>query len=212
MYIYVAIPKQIVMKKETLILASTIVMFACGNAIAQKIRLETGNIAEVMKEKTINIKYDYSSFGVGKYKTEAEYVKYKMEAAEKEAPGGGERWKQGWEGARESRYQPKFEELINKGLMKKGIVVKAAPESKYTLTVKTTFVEPGFNVGVMRHNAEVSFEYIFTETANPSIIVAKMTQEKVPGGQFGGGDYDMGSRLAESYAKGGKMLAAYLSD
>jgi hypothetical protein len=158
------------------------------------------------------VQYDYSEFGVGKYKTEAEYVKYKMDAAEKETPGGGERWKQGWEGARKSRYEPKFEELINKGLVKKGIVVKPAPDAKYVLTVKTTFVEPGFNVGVMRKNAAVSFEYLLTEMANPGNVIAKMTQEEVPGGQFGGNDYDMGSRIAESYAKGGKMLAAFLLD
>ena len=30
------------------------------------------------------------------------------------------------------------------------------PKSKYTLIFKTTNTEPGFNIGIIRHNAEIS--------------------------------------------------------
>ena len=201
------------MKKINQILVMLVVILFIGNNVsAQKIRVVSGSLKEIVKEKNINLAFDYSNFGVGKYKTEEEYVKYKMEDAEKREPGSGEKWKMGWESARKSRYEPKFEELINKGLEKKGITVVASPEAKYTLTVKTTFVEPGFNVGVMKKPAYVNFEYIFTETGNPENVVAKLKQDNVPGSQFGGADFDVGSRVAESYAKGGKMLAKYMNE
>lgn len=180
-------------------------------ASAQKIILETGNASVLKGEKSINLVYDYSSFGVGKFATEKEYLDKKTEEYNKEEPGRGDKFKDSWFAARENRYQPKFEELINSHSAKKGMVYGKFPDAKYTLKVKTTFVEIGFNVGVMKRPAAVSFQYIIYETANPGKIVASFKQNNVPGSQAMGYDYDVGSRVAESYAKGGKMLAKVLS-
>ncbi len=38
-----------------------------------------------------------------------------------------------------------------------------------------------------------------------------MTQKFVPGSQAMGFDYDTGTRIAEAYAKGAKMLAGFIS-
>jgi hypothetical protein len=181
-----------------------------GSAFAQKIILESGKVPSLLSEKKINVEYDYSSFGVGKYKTEAEYVKHKMEEAEKKEAGKGKKWQDGWVDARKERYEPKFEELINKATSK-GASFGSYPDAKYTLKVKTTFVEPGWNVGVSKKPAFVSFEYYIMETASPEKVIAKLSQQKVPGSQAMGYDFDMGSRLAESYSKAGKMLGKYLS-
>jgi hypothetical protein len=182
-----------------------------GSVNAQKIILESGDGSVIKEEKKLNIEFDYSEFGVGKFPKEEDYVKQKVDEYNAKEPGKGDKWHQSWIGDRKSRFEPKFLELINKGLEKKGMVVSANPEAKYTLKVKTTFVEPGFNVGVMKRPAAVSFKYIFYETANPSNVVAVYFQNTVPGSQFGGYDFDVGTRVAESYAKGGKMLAAMIS-
>lgn len=199
------------MKLKLLLLMTALLMTGLGSLNAQKIVLESGDGKVIKDEKNLNIEFDYSEFGVGKYPKEADYVQAKKDEYNAKEPGKGDKWHQSWIGDRKSRFEPKFLELINKGLEKKGMVVSANPQAKYTLKVKTTFLEPGFNVGVMKRPAAVSFKYIFYETANPSNVVAVYFQNTVPGSQFGGYDFDVGTRVAESYAKGGKMLAAMIS-
>lgn len=183
-----------------------------GVVSAQKIKVESGSIAAIKSEKSINLQYDYSDFGVGKFKSEEEYLKKKSDEYNEKEPGKGDKFRAGWIGARKERYQPKFEELINDVLKKSGVSVGNNPDAKYTLIVKTTFIEPGFNIGIMKQAAYVSFEYIFVETANPTSVVAKLSQQKVPGSQVMGYDYDAGTRIAESYAKGGKMLGKFIGN
>lgn len=101
--------------------------------------------------------------------------------------------------------------LFNKGLEKNGISGEEGIDAQYTLIVHTYFTEPGFNVGVVSQPAGVSFEYIFVETENREKIVAKYRQEKVPGAQAMGMDFDTSTRISESYAKAGKMLAAFIA-
>jgi hypothetical protein len=199
------------MKKIILAVLAFVAIAGFNNVEAQKVALISGEATAIKKEKSINIVYDYSEFGVGKFKTEAEYVKSKKDEYNKDEAGKGDKWEAAWIGARATRYQPKFEELLNEGVSKKGMKFSVAPDAKYTLSVKTTFLEPGFNVGVMKKPAYVSFQYVFYETSDPTKIVATYNQEKVPGSQFGGYDFDVSSRVAESYAKGGKMLGAVLA-
>ncbi len=196
------------MKTKCFALAMMMMFVGYGWTNAQKIVLESGKVPSLTSEPKINLEYDYSSFGVGKFKTEEEYVKHKMEEADSKEPGKGQKWKDGWVDARKTRYEPKFEELINK-VTSKGGSFGAYPEAKYTIKVKTAFVEPGFNVGVMKKPAYVNFEYHIYETANPANVIAKLSQRNVPGSQAMGYDFDMGSRIAESYAKAGKTLGKY---
>ncbi len=200
------------MIRKILFAALFLFIVSSGAVFAQKIKLESGSIDAIKKEKKLNVQYDYSSFGVGKMKTEEEYLKKKSDEYNEKEPGKGEKFREGWIGARKERYEPKFESLINDVLKKSGVSVGNNPDAKYTLIVKTTFVEPGYNIGIMKQAAYVSFEYIFVETANPSTIVAKLSQQKVPGSQVMGYDYDAGTRIAESYAKGGKMLGKFIEN
>lgn len=200
------------MKYTLVIFALVFGLIGSGNLYAQKIVVKKGDLKAIKSEKEINISYDYSEFGVGKFKTEAEYVSTKKAEYEEKEAGRGEKFEKGWIAARQERYEPKFEELINKYTEPKNMKIGDAPEAKYTLIVKTTFLEPGFNVGVMKKPAYVDFQYIFVETANRDNVVLLLEQKGVPGSQFAGYDYDVGSRVAESYAKGGKSLGKYIID
>ena len=181
------------------------------DSFAQKVNVKSGDVAVLAGQKTINVEYDYSSFGVGKFATEKEYLDKKSEEYNAKEAGRGDNWKKAWVADRKDRFEPKFEELFNKGLEDKGLyVVGGRPDSKYTLIVRTTFVEPGFNVGVMRKNAAVDFQFDIVESANKSSKVAELSVLKVPGSMAMGMDFDTGARLAESYAKAGKVLAKYI--
>jgi len=199
------------MKKFIYASVMAISLLAADASIAQRVDLRSGDVAVLSGQKTVNVEYDYSEFGVGKFATEQEYLDKKSAEYNAKEAGKGDAWKKAWVEDRKARYEPKFEELFNKGLEDKGITaVKARPDAQYTLIVKTKFVEPGFNVGVMRKNAYVDYEIDLVESANKSSKVAEIGMRNVPGGQFAGFDFDTGTRIAESYAKAGKSLAAFL--
>ena len=178
--------------------------------MAQKIRTESGDLSFLKDQTELNVKYDFSDFQVGGFASEGEYKKKKMKEYNEKEAGRGETWENSWERDKRERFPNKFEELFDKGLTGKIHASQNNDKANYTLIVKTTFIEPGFNVGVMRKSAAVSFEYIFVESGNESKVMAKLKQPEVPGSQFGGYDYDTGTRISESYAKGAKMLAAYM--
>jgi hypothetical protein len=181
-----------------------------ADAFAQRIDLKSGDIGALAGQKTVNIAYDYSEFGVGKFATEKEYLDKKSAEYNAKEAGKGDTWRKAWVADRKDRFEPKFEELFNKGLEDKGITaVTGRPDTKYTFVVHTKFVEPGFNVGVMRKNATVDFDIELVETGSKS-KVAEMALNRVPGALAMGMDFDTGARLAESYAKAGKVLAAYI--
>lgn len=199
------------MKKLIYASVMAISFITADASLAQRVDLRSGDVGVLSGQKTVNVEYDYSEFAVGKFATEQEYLDKKSAEYNAKEAGKGDAWKKAWVEDRKARYEPKFEELFNKGLQDKGITaVTARPDAQYTLIVKTKFIEPGFNVGVMRKNAYVDFEVDLVESANKSNKVAEIGMRNVPGGQFGGFDFDTGVRIAESYAKAGKSLAAFL--
>ena len=194
--------------KGALLVTGLFLTFQVG--FAQRIDLRSGDVAVLEGQKVVNVQYDYSDFGVGKFATEKEYLDKKSAEYNAKEAGKGDEWRKAWVADRKNRYEPKFEELFNKGLEGKGLKAdQGNPDAKYTFVVKTVFLEPGFNVGVMRKNAYLNYKVDLVETTSKS-PVAEMVLNNVPGGQFMGMDYDSGTRIAESYAKAGKTLAAFL--
>lgn len=188
----------------------TLLMMFVGMAsmgFSQKIIKSEGDLGFLKSEKTLNLEYDYSNMGVGKFKSEEDYVNSKVKEYNEKEAGKGDQWKESWEGSRDRVYHPKFEELFNKY---SGLTASRNNENaNYTLIVKTVFTEPGFNVGVASKPAAVSFEYIFVDSATKK-VVAKYTQANVPGAQAMGYDFDTSTRISESYAKAGKMLGGFI--
>jgi len=156
----------------------------------------------------MNIAYDYSEMGVGKFRTEAEYVEKKKGEYNKKESGKGDKWEKDWIADRTGRFAPQFEELFNK--YSDQIKVGDYPSEKYTLVVKTLHTEPGFNIAISRKNAEIKGEILVVETANPGTVLLKLSFDKAVGRSFGGYDYDTGFRIQEAYADLGKGLAKYL--
>lgn len=194
------------MKKINLLLA--IVLFISTSIMAQT-PAKKGHYKFLKGETSFSIKFEYDDMIVGKKLTEEEYVTKKVTEYNKDEAGKGDKWKEGWLGARDERYEPKFESLINKSMEKIGMTATEGGDAKYMLIVKTIYTEPGFNVGVMKKPAYINFVFIFIDTESGE-EVANYTLSKVPGSQAMGYDFDAGSRIAECYAKGGKMLGSYI--
>ncbi len=148
--------------------------------------------------------------GVGKFDKEEDYINQKVEDYNKKEAGRGDKWKESWIGDREEHFEPKFEELINNNLEKSNVKVGDFPDAAYTMLLKTTYTEPGFNVGVARKNAHTDYEVVFIDNETQE-EVATMTIIKSPGLGAMGYDFDSGLRIQESYAKAGKELGQYLA-
>jgi len=145
--------------------------------------------------------------GVGKFDDETDYLNKKREAYNKKEEGKGDQWVKDWKSDRKERFEPKFEDLFNKHSKYQ---VGNFPNAKYTMILKTTFTEPGYNVYVTRKNAMINAEALIVETANPENVVAKITIMKNPGRTFGGYDFDTGVRIQEAYAAAGKALGKFM--
>jgi hypothetical protein len=192
------------MKK--LLALAVIALFAfSGNLKAQRIKVQEGSIDAVKAESSINFEYTYDNMSVGKFDREEDYVAKKKEDYNNKEAGRGDTWAKAWVDDRKNRFEPKFEELFTEYSNKTN-----SKNAKYTLIFKTTFTEPGYNVGVMRKNAQINATVLIVETANPSNVIAKIAVDKALGRTFGGYDFDTGGRIAEAYADAGKALGKYL--
>lgn len=192
------------MKKLLALAAITLFAFS-GNLKAQRIKVQEGSIDAVKAESSINFEYTYDNMSVGKFDREEDYVAKKKEDYNNKEAGRGDTWAKAWVDDRKNRFEPKFEELFTEYSNKTN-----SKNAKYTLIFKTTFTEPGYNVGVMRKNAQINATVLIVETANPSNVIAKIAVDKALGRTFGGYDFDTGGRIAEAYADAGKALGKYL--
>jgi hypothetical protein len=191
------------MKKLTgLLLLSFLFSLQVG---AQKVKTTSGSDDILKSESSINIEFKYENITVGKYKNEQDYITAKTEEYNKKEAGKGDSWAASWKNDRESRYEPKFIELfkINSGM-------SVLTDAKYTMIVKTVSIEPGWNIGISRKNAEIDLEVWIVETANKSSKLASFTINNVPGGTAFGYDFDTGLRISEAYAKAGKSIGKAL--
>lgn len=197
------------MKTKLMTVLALIAVFALQPAFAQKIKVKEGSLDVLKGVSKLNLDFDYSNMSVGKFKTEAEYVEKKKGEYNKKEDGKGDKWEKDWIADRKDRYEPQFAELFNKA--SDGVKVGDYASEKYTLIVKTTKTEPGFNIAITRKNAEIEGEILIVETANPGNVVLRMSFEKALGRSFGGYDYDTGFRIQEAYADLGKALGKYMS-
>ena len=186
-------------------------LLSLSTGYAQKIVVKSGDLNIINGEKKFNIQYDYSNMSVGKFDEEKDYVSKKvMEYNENEA-GSGDKWKKSWIGDRKERYQPKFEELLNKYLKNANVYVgEEIKNEKYIFILHTTFTEPGFNIYITRKPAMIHVDLKIVETRNPDNVVLYIISKNNPGTSMGYSDYDTGIRIQEAYAKCGKELGKFL--
>ena len=172
-----------------------------------------GSIKNLKGISEYNLVFDYEGLKVHKFKTEEDFLKDKMEKREAKHPGAGkgERFKKSWFADRENLYEPKFIESFNKRFDKQQVKVdKGLDNAKHTMKVKTTWIYPGYNVGVMKQPSKVNATIIVYETENPDNILCSVAYKHMLGRTFGGGDFNSGIRIAESYAKLAKEMAKYI--
>lgn len=82
--------------------------------------------------------------------------------------------------------------------------------ARYTLVLKTKYLEPGWHAGIMAHPALLTAEAVFVETENRANSPATIALINMTGMDVMGVAYDEQWRMQESYAKAGKDLGAFI--
>jgi hypothetical protein len=191
------------MKRLLIICAALLI---AGSSFGQKMKVTSGDLSALKGTKMLKIEYDYSDMSVGDFDKEDDYIAKRVtEMNEKEA-GTGDNWKVKWFEDRQTRYEPKFEELFSKYAAS----VESGKDvgSDIVMHVHTIFTEPGFNVGVMRRPSLINLVVTFSKGGEQLVVV---TVDKCPGSDAMGMDFDTGWRISEAYAKAGKAIGKYIS-
>jgi hypothetical protein len=173
-------------------------------AAAQRISLQSGSVAPLKDQNSINVEFYYDANRVGKFKTEDEYIKSRKRDLNDKKAGRGDEWEKKWFADRKERFEPKFLELFSKETG-----WRISPDAPYTLMFSTVFTEPGFNVYAARRNAYISAEALVVKTGTKD-IVAKILVVAAPGRTAMGYDFDTGGRIQEAYAISGKKLGRFI--
>jgi len=196
-------------KQITLTFALIFAMFSYG----QKMKVQKGDFSFIKGQKNINVEFVYDNVTINKDKlTNEAYIKEKSANLEKKAKGKGKTWAKQWMASRDLVFEPKFLELMNKYVNKKGQKVDFSEENteaKYTLLVEAVWIYPGYNVGIMKQGAKLTSKLTFVETANKDNVLLEINAKNAPGDKFGG-SYSNTDRIGESYAKTGKTLAGMI--
>ena len=184
----------------------TALMLLSLTTFAQKMKVLSGDFKNLKDIAEFNLTFDYSNLKVDKFDNEEEFLADKMK--KREEKGTDDDFKKSWFTDRETRYEPKFIESFNKRFDNGEVKVdKGLASAKYTLTVKTSWIYPGYNVGVMRQPAKIDCVLSVTENANPSNVLLSVSYEKALGNGAAGFDYNSGYRISEAYAKLAKEFA-----
>jgi len=194
------------MKKNLLLMLAVLVM---AQLQAQKIKVTDGNLSPFKGQDQFAISFTYDdNLKVGKM-SEDEYIKKKMAEIEEDEPGRGKKWKEMWYEDRSVHFEPKFQQLLNQ-YVDDAVFRPDMGGAKYMRIVNTVFIEPGFNVGVARKNASIDLEIKVVPVDNESKTLVKIMIYGAAGHSMNYGDYDVGIRVGEAYAKAGKELGKFL--
>ncbi len=198
------------MKKIIFILLAGTFLVMTGISFGQKIT--SGDFKVLNGQSVVSLQYDYSKMKIGKFDNEADYVKSATAERNKKKAGSGDEWAAKWASDKADRYQPTFQKEFNNIGGKCGITGKQDfPEAKYTLIIRTLFLEPGVQTGTFGSKpAYLNLTIDLVETANPGTILATIDYPKVQSVNMGGFDYDTGERIRSAYDRAGGNIGALI--
>ena len=185
--------------------------------MAQKVQKISGDLNKLKGIKEWKVEFDYAEMKVavdmwGKdLQEEATYTEKKVMDLNQKKEGRGQKWMDDWNHGKTTVYPEKFLLLLNKVAGKKGGNFSQEMDTQYVLKISTIVLMPGWNIGISKKPAFVSFQYTFYEVKDGQRTeLAKFQCNNVVGSQMMGYDYTTTSRVQESYAKAGKILGKFL--
>lgn len=176
------------------------------STFAQKRELVYGSLNGMKAQKSYSISFSYDSMFVGMQIPEKAYLENKRKVWDEKEPGKGAAFVTQWYDARKKLYEPAF----IKSFEKFSLLKLNDKDAKYTMILKTSYVEAGWNIGVVGHAGEIGGELWIVESADTSKIAAIITLFECLGTDSYGGDFEMPRRIQSAYASAGKWLGEFI--
>lgn len=191
------------MKKQ---FVSVLLLFITLSVSAQRLKINEGDFKNLKGINTYSVVFDYTDVQIPKFENEEAFLKDKMDKRDEKEAGDGERFKKEWFSDRPDRYHPKFIESFNKRFGNGELSVNEEA-AEYTMEIHTTKIYPGYNVGIVRHNAEIDATFTIYKTGEKDKVLFSGSYQDVQGNGAMGYDYNSGYRISECYAKLAKNIA-----
>jgi hypothetical protein len=203
---FVSIPKRTHVKLRAAAIGFFLLAFVPIEA--DDIKLESGNLSFLKAVPSVCVKYVYEGLVVGKT-NEADFVKSQVADANKGGAGKADEWLGHWNNDRAGRYQPLFEERLNKVLNHRKIEFGSTKsDAKYTMILKTLVIVPGWaGWGLIHKTSEIDAVATFVETGRADDVLAVISLKHEAGNGF---DYNVFGRIADAYGNCGKQLGHFL--
>jgi hypothetical protein len=188
------------MKKQ-----KTLLLFLLFTSVifAQRYEVLSGKLKNLKGISEYNVTFDYSDLKVYNFDTEEAYLAEKMDKR-KDKEGKAEKFKENWYSDRTNKYEPKFITYFNERFESGEVKVNKNDALQYTMSVKTTWIYPGYTLGKVEP-AKISAIITVFETQNPNNILVQLEFDKAIG--IGGElTHDQGYRIAGAYEKLAKNM------
>lgn len=176
------------------------VLLVTTSIVAQKSEVTKGDWMDLKGITEYTLEFDYSDIEIPKYDSEEAFLEDKMAKREEKEPGTGEAFKASWFSDRDEYYEPRFIETFNDRYKDGAVKVdRDLGSAEYTMRIHTTFIYPGYNVGVVRKNSKIEVTIDVYKNDSPDNIIFSVDYTKVEGAGNGGYDFNSGQRIADAY-------------
>lgn len=181
--------------------------------------IQSGDIKSLDNVTKVNIIYDFKSMVIGAksvggdgHISEVDYITKKSEIIEKDDKGKGEEFKKNWEEGKSKSYQVEFERLFNQYATKdiKMTGANNTSDADYNLIVKTTKIEPGYRMGMVKALPYIDAEFIFTDKSGKELV--RLFFKSLLPSAVGAPVWMMSKAIEPSYAKAAKKLVEFIED
>jgi len=185
-------------------------LFATAQPPAPHTKILEGSVNnfKLLKDQTsYNLVFNYDNMMIGKGEREADYLEKKKNDHDAKEPGSGKgaAFEKMWFDARKKMYEPSFVRSFEKFAE----VKTGDPGARYTLILKTTRTEGGWNGGVMAKPAEIDLQLWVVETGDNSKVLVKVGFSNAKGMESRGGDFEMTERIQNAYLYASKAVGDF---
>jgi hypothetical protein len=193
--------------KNKIILLSLLTLLFSNHSNGQILVAGSLDFLKGEGKKMIKIDFFYKDLMV-RDMSEEDYINKIVVAKNEKEPGLGDKWKINWFNNRVDYCEPEFESSFNFRFPTTLIEAKKdALDAKYSLTLKTTNICPGFFGGVISDDSSIDAYVIFKEIAKPDSVLAVISIKNAPKRY---GSQNMNIRIKENYGIVGDMLARFI--
>lgn len=180
------------------------------SALAQKLKVTSGDFNFLMGQTELNLVMDYSSMRF--YKENMDENRYiQKRSTDILSSGKGhdevEVWLNDWERSKSTVFPEEFMDSLSKNSHFR--ISQNNENAPYTLIVQTIWIYPGWFAGVESKASKLNTVLKFVATDNPNEVLLEITSDNATGNNLMG-IANNNSRISKSYAKTGKSLAKLL--